>query len=170
MPDGRRASPAEVRALSHPLRLRILALCHAEELSNQELARRLHERPATVLHHVRTLVANGFLEPGAELPGPRGSTVRPYRATDKSWTIDVGGPEETGGPKMAALDAAVAEMRAHPTPELGPLFLFSLRASRSRLEKLVDALAEQLQAVDDETADTEEPVWNVLLATYPPAH
>jgi predicted ArsR family transcriptional regulator len=165
-----RATTAEVRALSHPLRLRILALCTTEVLSNQELAERLHEKPATVLHHVRTLVRTGFLAADPPRPGPRGSTVRPYRATDKSWTIDVGGPDRTGGPKMAALDAAVAEMRGHPAPELGPLVLFSLRASRDQLEKLVTSLTEQLESVDEATEHTEDPVWNVLVATFPAAH
>jgi len=165
-----RATSAEVRALSHPLRLRILALCTTEVLSNQELAARLHEQPATVLHHVRTLVRTGFLAADPPRPGPRGSTVRPYRATDKSWTIDVGGPERTGGPKIAALDAAAAEMRSLETPELGPLVLFSLRASRDRLEKLVTMLTEQLEEVDEVTEGGVEPVWNVLVATYPAAH
>lgn len=169
MSDQRRATPAEVRALSHPLRLRILALCHAENLSNKELAQRLHEQPATVLHHVRTLLRNGFLEACSPVPGPRGSTVRPYRATDKSWTIDVGGPTETQGAKRAALDAAYAEMGAMPGETLGPLVLFSMRGSRDRLEKLVEQLTQLMEDADRETADSDEPVWNLLLATYPAA-
>ena len=98
----RRATPEEVRALSHPLRLRILSLCHGESLSNKEISERLHAQPATVLYHVRTLVRTGFLVAEADRPGPRGSRLRPYRATDKSWTIDVGGPSETGGAKLTA--------------------------------------------------------------------
>ncbi len=167
MSEPRRASPEEVRALSHPLRLRILALCHGEAMSNKELAGRLHEKPATVLHHVRTLVRTGFLEPEEPRPGPRGSTLRPYRATDKSWTIDVGGPTETQSTKRAALDAAFAETRAVPGPELGPLLLFTLRASRQRLEKLIDHLADELDTADAETSDTDEPIWNVLITSYP---
>lgn len=169
MSDQRRATPAEVRALSHPLRLRILALCHAETLSNQELARRLHEQPATVLHHVRTLLRNGFLEACPEIPGPRGSTVRPYRATDKSFTIDVGGPTETQGAKRAALDAAYAEMGALPGEALGPLVLFAMRATRERLEKLVEQLTQDMDELDRETEHSDEPVWNLLVATYPAA-
>jgi DNA-binding transcriptional ArsR family regulator len=169
MVEQRRATPAEVRALSHPLRLRVLALCHGESLSNKELADRLHEQPATVLYHVRILVKTGFLEPLPAHPGPRGSTVRPYRATDKSYTIDIGEPRDTGGAKMAAVDAAVAEMRGHRGEELGPLLLFSLRASRDQLDKLTTTLTEVLDRHDEETEGSTEPLWNLLIATYPTA-
>ena len=73
-----------------------------------------------MLYHVRTLVRTGFLVAEADRPGPRGSRLRPYRATDKSWTIDVGGPSETGGAKLAAVDAAVTEMHSHPTEASAP--------------------------------------------------
>jgi len=74
--------------LAHPLRVRILRLCLDEELTNKELAAALGERPATVLHHVRTLLASGFLTEGAWRRGPRGSTEKPYRATGKSAHLD----------------------------------------------------------------------------------
>jgi predicted ArsR family transcriptional regulator len=83
----RDATPAEMRALGHPLRLRILRLCLDDALTNQELARRVGRDPGTVLFHVRTLVEQGFLRAEAERPGPRGRVERPYRATGKSWAI-----------------------------------------------------------------------------------
>src|SRR4051794_4556913 len=52
----RPATVEEHKALSHPLRLRILRLCLDEPKTNRELADRLDANPATVLHHVRTLV------------------------------------------------------------------------------------------------------------------
>lgn len=162
----RPATPAEVKALSHPLRLRILALCNAEALTNKELAGRLHEQPATVLHHVRTLVRTGFLAAEEERPGPRGSTLRPYRATDKSWTIDIGGPSRSGSTKLAAVDAAVTDMHMQPADALGPLTLYTLRATREQLEKVMDVLVSELDLVDAQTADGTEPVWNLLIASY----
>jgi predicted ArsR family transcriptional regulator len=162
----RPATPDEVKALSHPLRLRILALCNGEALTNKELADRLQEQPATVLHHVRTLVRTGFLVAEEERPGPRGSTLRPYRATDKSWTIDIGGPTRSGSTKLAALDAAVTDMHRQPPDALGPLTLFSLRATRAQLEKLMDVLVSELELVDAQTETSTEPVWNVLITSY----
>ena len=66
MPAARERQSAtleEVRALAHPLRLRIIRLTYDRSLTNKELASELGENPATVLHHVRTLLRTGFLEP-----------------------------------------------------------------------------------------------------------
>jgi predicted transcriptional regulator len=71
------------------VRLRILRMCRYESLTNKEIAERLGRNPASVLHHVRTLVAQGFLVPGEIRRGPRGSREVPYASTGKSWTLDV---------------------------------------------------------------------------------
>lgn len=84
----RRATDAEARALASSLRLRILRMCLDEPMTNAQLAERLDRPPATVLHHVRTLVATGFLEALPAQQGPRGSRPVPYRATRKSWHVD----------------------------------------------------------------------------------
>jgi DNA-binding transcriptional ArsR family regulator len=83
----RDATPAEMRALANPIRLRILRLALDRALTNKELAERLERDPGTVLHHVRVLVRTGFLEAGKVRPGKRGALERPYRATGKSWRI-----------------------------------------------------------------------------------
>jgi len=49
--------------------MRILRLCLDDALTNKEIAQRLQRDPASVLHHVRTLVDTGFLE---ALPARRG--------------------------------------------------------------------------------------------------
>ena len=60
-PPLRDATPQEMRTLGHPLRLRILRLTLDQPMTNKELARRLGRDPGTVLHHVKRLVAGGFL-------------------------------------------------------------------------------------------------------------
>jgi hypothetical protein len=90
----RPATDAERRALASVLRLRILRLCLYESLTNKELADRLGRDPASVLHHVRTLLSHGFLRAEEPRPGPRGSTEVPYRGTGKSWLLDFGTPED----------------------------------------------------------------------------
>lgn len=82
------ATPAEARALASPLRLRILRLTLDEPLTNRQLAERLGKDPATVLHHVRTLVDTGFLAALEARRGARGAREIPYRATRKSWTLN----------------------------------------------------------------------------------
>ena len=84
----RRGDPeaeARLRALSSPLRLRILRLCAFEARTNKELADLLEINPGTMLHHVRTLVQTGFLGADPERTGAQGAREVPYRATGLSW-------------------------------------------------------------------------------------
>lgn len=68
----------QLRALSHPLRLRILSLLTATAMSTAELARELDLKHAAVSFHVRKLVAAGYLEL-AETRSVRGGLERRYR-------------------------------------------------------------------------------------------
>ncbi len=76
---------ARGRALSSPLRLRVLRLCAFEARTNKELADLLEVNPGTMLHHVRTLVQTGFLVAEDERAGAQGAREVPYRATGLSW-------------------------------------------------------------------------------------
>lgn len=106
-PSRTPATAAELRALAHPLRLRILRLCLDEPLTNRQLAERLGRDPATVLHHVRTLADTGFLGPEPVRRGPRGSREKPYRSTGKSWRLSVEHfpPDEAFVGEVAIIDA-----------------------------------------------------------------
>ena len=84
-PDRTADVDADARALASTLRLRILRLCLDDPLTNREIAERLGRNPATVLHHVRTLVDRGFLAAQPVRRGSRGSREVPYRATGRSW-------------------------------------------------------------------------------------
>jgi predicted ArsR family transcriptional regulator len=110
MTDKRPATEAEARALASAVRLRILRLCLDRAMTNKEIAERLRLHPATVLHHVRTLVGTGFLAPQAERRGTRGAREVPYLATRKSWTLSVDDAGVPGG-GAAMIDAFLAEVR-----------------------------------------------------------
>lgn len=107
----RSATDAEARALASSLRLRILRLTLDEALTNKEIAEALDRNPASVLHHVRTLVENGFLRPEPVRRGPRGSREIPYRATGKSWNLDTHGV--TAGPIVEAFVSEIASVPPH---------------------------------------------------------
>src|SRR5688572_15892159 len=84
----RRGDPeaeARMRAISSPLRLRVLRLCAFESRTNKELAELLDVNPGTMLHHVRTLVQTGYLAAEPERAGAQGAREIPYRATGLSW-------------------------------------------------------------------------------------
>ena len=72
-------SRQQLRALSHPVRLRILSLLTGTAMSSAELARELGMSHAAVSFHVRTLVAAGYLEL-AETRSVRGGQERRYRS------------------------------------------------------------------------------------------
>lgn len=82
---------ARGRALSSPLRLRVLRLCAFEARTNKELAQLLGVNPGTMLHHVRTLVQTGFLAAETERAGTGGAREVPYRATGLSWRTSMPG-------------------------------------------------------------------------------
>ena len=106
-PELRDATAAEMRALGHPLRLRILRLTLDRPLTNKELAQRLGEDPGTVLHHVRTLVRTGFLAAEPERRGRRGALERPYRSTGKSWRVRMA---SSAGQTATVIDAVRDEL------------------------------------------------------------
>ena len=153
--ERRAATHDEARALSNPLRLRILRLCLDRAMTNEELAARLGLNAGTVLHHVRLLVATGFLAPEDERRGARGSVERPYRATGKSWTLDVGEEEGSGKTNvgtLALIDAFRAEVAESP-PEYqvtGARLGVRLTAEqRDAFQARLDALTHDLKDADD---------------------
>lgn len=88
-PTGRRTpTDTEAKALASAVRLRILRMCADTPMTNAAIAERLGLNAATALHHVRTLVGSGFLEPMPSTRGRRGARSVPYRATRKSWVLD----------------------------------------------------------------------------------
>ena len=149
--ERRPATIEEARALSNPLRLRILRLCLDRAMTNKELAERLARDPGTILHHVRVLLDTGFLAPEAERRGARGSTERPYRATGKSWTLDVGEDDASGS--LAMVDAFREELR-----ELHPQDVATLARLGVRLKpEAARSFMARLKAVVDELAGADDP-------------
>lgn len=68
----------QLRALAHPVRIRILSLLTGHAMSSAELARELGMKHAAVSYHVRQLDKAGFLEV-AETRTVRGGHERRYR-------------------------------------------------------------------------------------------
>ena len=147
--ERRAATLEEARALANPLRIRILRLCLDRALTNKQLAQRLGRDPGTVLHHVRILIATGFLAPEGERRGARGAIERPYRATGKSWTLDVGdAPSNT----IALVDAFRDELAELPAGSIRTLSRLGPRLTPTALEqfqKRLTDLVEEPYAADD---------------------
>ncbi|GIG19341.1 ArsR family transcriptional regulator [Cellulomonas chitinilytica] len=134
---------ADARALASTLRIRILRLCLDEALTNREIADRLGKNPATVLHHVRTLVDRGFLVAEPVRRGARGSREVPYRATGKSWRTPGG-----AGRTRVLVDAFLEEFALVPDPDEAQMARLGLRLDEAGYREL----SERVQAVLEDFA------------------
>jgi len=160
----RPATDAEARALASALRLRVLRLCLHEALTNKEIAARLGRHPASVLHHVRTLVDTGFLVAEPERRGPRGAREVPYRATGKSWQLDGGGRGAGADVVLAAfLEEVAATGQGLESTRLG------LQLGPEALAEFRDRLQELLDEFERRPADPDGEKWSVYIGMHPEA-
>ena len=149
-PGLREATPAEMRALGHPLRWRILRLTLERPMTNKEIAQRLDRDPGTVLHHVRGLVRTGFLEAEPVRSGKRGALERPYRSTGKSWQIRM---STTPGTTAAVLDAVREELME--AGEDAPLAMLRLGVRLRAAD--IDALRAEISDLGDRYVARQDP-------------
>ena len=122
---------ARIRALASPVRMRILRLCLHEPRTNKELAAELEINAGTMLHHVRSLVAQGFLRAEEPRRGTRGAKEVPYRATGLSWRS---GPMPNQG--QILLDTFLDEIEGLDPDALHAVRL-GLKLSRADREELL---------------------------------
>jgi predicted ArsR family transcriptional regulator len=152
-PARRPATPEEAKALAHPVRQRIVRLCGIRERTNKELADQLGRDPATVLHHVRQLVATGFLEPCEERVAPSGAREKPYRSTGRSWSLSL---DELGGGRaeVAMLDATREEVAQAGADAVRASARLVVRLDDDQLEELLG----RLRALVDEAVERSAPL------------
>jgi DNA-binding transcriptional ArsR family regulator len=160
----RPATDAEARALASSLRLRILRMTIEEPLTNSEIAYRLGRNPASVLHHVRTLVDTGFLAAGSARRGARGSREIPYLATGKSWHLELGRDDAAG--RRAMVEAFIDDSVAAQAPE-GRLVRMGLRLTDSELKQVFDRLHEVIDEYAHRTPSPDGRPWSLFLALHP---
>lgn len=177
----RPATEAEARALASGVRLRILRLCLDRPLTNKEIAAKLGANPATTLHHVRTLVGTGFLDPQEERRGPRGSREVPYLATGKSWTLDVSdrsGPEDgSGAPRtqerhydlgiQAMIDAFLAEYALVDDARSVRMSRLGLRLTAKDRDELDRRLNELFEEFKDRAPSRGARAYSLFYALHP---
>ncbi|MDQ3876385.1 MAG: helix-turn-helix domain-containing protein [Actinomycetota bacterium] len=162
----RPATLEEARALAHPLRVRILRLCLDEELTNKQIADRLGKDPATVIHHVRTLASTGFLAAGAVRAGASGALEKPYRATGKSWTLDISELDEELGVGVAMVDAFRDELLESGAHSVEALSRFAVTLTKRSLEELVSRLNAIVEEYGDRPPEKDGEPYGVLVGIH----
>lgn len=151
---------ADARALASVVRVRILRLCLDEALTNKQIAARLGKDPATVYHHVQTLVDRGFLAAQPERRGTRGAREVPYLATRKSWRTPLG----PGGNRV--LIETFLEEVAEADPESVDVARLGLRLDAQGLEQLNERLVAVLQEFADRPPDDDGVPYSIFLAIH----
>jgi DNA-binding transcriptional ArsR family regulator len=161
----RPADEAEAKAIASPLRLRILRVTLHEARTNKEIAEALGLNPASVLHHVRTLVDTGFLIEQPVRRGPRGSRERPYLASGKSWYIDTGEVTWTGGQDLL-LETFLQEIKGLSPGVLDSTRLgFRLKAQdRERAYRRLQGVLQEIAAMP---SDPDGEPWSIYLGLHP---
>ncbi|MEO9138841.1 MAG: winged helix-turn-helix domain-containing protein [Jatrophihabitans sp.] len=160
MTARRDATDAEAKALASSLRLRILRVCLREGHTNKDIAAVLGRDPASVLHHVRTLVRTGFLEACSERRGARGAREIPYVATGKSWRIS------TPAQDRAMLDTFLEEVALAPADQLDSARL-GLRLPAADMAELRTRLQELLDEFAARPDDPDAAPWSMFLMIHP---
>ncbi|WP_205304572.1 winged helix-turn-helix transcriptional regulator [Nonomuraea montanisoli] len=163
----RRATPQDLRALTHPLSWRILRLCLERSQTNQQLAQRLGVSPATLLRRVRALTDAGFLTVDPPRQGEHGAWERPYRATGATWRLDLGTDADqlTAQIDLAIVDAHRAELvESGPTPSRHTrrAILHLDAETRAELDRRIDALLDEFENRSTPDAPPISVLWNAI--------
>ena len=147
--------------MASAVRLRIIRLTYQDALTNKEIAERLGKDPATTLHHVRKLVATGFLEAQPARSGNRGAKEIPYRSTGLSWRLDsVGYEAEVAEAILQAFLSEVADVKPPALDQTRLVVKIDPEELKHRLHSLMEELA--ARPVDPDTPSTA-----IYLAMYP---
>jgi DNA-binding transcriptional ArsR family regulator len=156
--------PRYVKAMSHPLRVRILAMLDERKASPSQLADWLGASLGTVAYHVRTLEQLGLIELVDETP-VRGAVEHYYRARERPNVTAEGWAQAPPIAKQAAVGSSldvIAEY-ARASAAAGGFDREDARLRRAlvrldargfaQLSKAVDKLLEQAEKVEAATAD-----------------
>ena len=101
--------PRYVRALGHPLRVRILAILEERTASAVELSRMLHADIGVVAYHVRKLHQLGLIELERETR-VRGAIQRHYRAHERPRVSEAAWRDAPPVAKQALIDATLQQI------------------------------------------------------------
>ena len=151
---------AQARALSSPVRLRILRLCRFDARTNKELADQLAVNPGTMLHHVRTLVDAGFLEAQPERTGAQGAREVPYRATGRSWRARM---ED----EVPVLMETIRQQVALADPDEVAVGWLGLRLNAARKAELDERVRALLEDYKDSEPDADGTPYSLVVITHP---
>jgi DNA-binding transcriptional ArsR family regulator len=175
-------TPGALKALTHPVRLRMLGLLRIEGPSTAtQLAQRLGLNSGATSYHLRQLAQHGFIEEDAERGNARERWWRAaHRSTETANTVADPAERETLEAYLQAvavvmteqLQRAIEELPLVPEPwaEASTFSDWVLRLTPARARALVHALADEIHRVDEDDDESAEQ-FVVQLTAFPlPGH
>jgi len=151
------SSPAQFKALGHPMRHRLLFALGREDATISQLAAMLGSNKGNIAHHLKVLADAGLVQQ-AGTRKVRGGTEQYYRRVYRGLAYDDARITETA---FQALAAEIAG--AEPDPVL---ILRSLRLTPQHADELTATLRDLADRVDD---GGDQPRYGLLLGLYQPA-
>lgn len=164
MPSTTIDDPGYVKAMSHPLRVRLLAMLQEQEASPVELAGQLDVSLGVVAYHVRTLGRLGLIELVGETR-KRGAIEHHYRAMPRPRISDEAWGQAPAIAKQAAIGSSLQIIHEYARASAGVggfdradahLTRTMLRLDEKgwkQLAKVCTRLLEQIDRIDRDAAD-----------------
>lgn len=155
--------PEQLRALGHPLRLRVLdALNEGEALTNHALASRLGVDPGRLHFHVRLLLRAGLIE----LCQVEGCREKPYRAAASTIRVasELVSPGVARGAQAALLGSVERGLAAFSADGRFRSAQLTARITPDQMRELVREVARKAAALENGAA---EPLV-ITLFSHPP--
>ncbi len=155
--------PRYVKAMSHPMRVRILAMLDERKASPNQLAGWLGASLGTVAYHVRTLLSLGLIELVDETR-VRGAVEHHYRARPRPGITAEGWQNASPVARQAAVGSSLEVIGeyARASAQAGGFERGDARARRAllkldekgftQLSKACDKLLEQVERIEEQSA------------------
>ncbi len=158
--------PEQLKALGHPLRVRVLEMLGAEggeQLTNRELAQRLGVDPGHLHFHVRMLLKAGLIELAADGAGRE----KPYRTVARAFRV---APELLAAGSARDIQAMMIDhvQRAHTSYAARGEFRSGQLEVRLSLDRVVEMMTAFMRAADDVEDEGTEKIVLTMFA-HPPA-
>ena len=158
--------PEQLKALGHPLRLRVLEMLGAgkeEQLTNRELAQRLGVDPGHLHFHVRMLLKAGLIE----LADGGQGREKPYRAVARTVRV---APELVASGSASDLREAMLDEVRRGWARFGPEGKFRSAQVTARIppERVLELITELVEKARDAEQDDLDPLVITTLF-HPPA-
>lgn len=161
------STPAQVRAIGHPLRTMILQLLHERPASITELATAVDRPKSTVAYHVEVLTRNGLLQVVSTRKA-RAIEERIYGRTARMFYVKAETTPTGENMPTDFNDFDVAARESAPAFEQGKLwgFIRHARITEDQASRFWQRMAELVDEFDDapRTGDT---VYGFALGIYP---